>query len=68
MEQGNEMTVTKDLFRRVGVDEQKSESVVRPSISYWQDAVRRLKQNKPGCAPVNSGDVRHRAIYLSPPV
>ena len=32
MEQGNEMTVTKDLFRRVGVDEQKSESVVRPSI------------------------------------
>ena len=46
MEQGNEMTVTKDLFRRVGVDEQKSESVVRPSISYWQDAVRRLKQNK----------------------
>ena len=46
MEQGNEMTVTKDLFRRVGVDEQKSESVVRPSNSYWQDAVRRLKQNK----------------------
>ena len=46
MEQGNEMTVTKDLFRRVGVDEQKSESVVRPSSSSWQDTVRRLRPDK----------------------
>lgn len=38
--------LTKDLFRQVGVDEQQSEIVVRPSISYWQDAWRRLKQNK----------------------
>lgn len=34
------------MFRRVGIDEQESETVVRPSISYWQDAWRRLKQNK----------------------
>ncbi len=28
------------------MDEQSSETLVRPSISYWQDAVRRLKKNK----------------------
>lgn len=39
-------TITREMFRRVGFDEQKSETVVRPSISYWQDAWRRLKQNK----------------------
>lgn len=38
--------LTADMFRRVGTDEQKSETLVRPSISYWQDAVRRLKKNK----------------------
>lgn len=42
----NQVKLTKDLFRQVGVDEQQSETVVRPSISYWQDAWRRLKQNK----------------------
>ena len=40
------VTLTEDMFRRVGTNEHKSESVVRPSISYWQDAWRRLKQNK----------------------
>lgn len=34
------------MFRQVGVDEQTSETLVRPSMSYWQDAVRRLKKNK----------------------
>ncbi len=34
------------MFQRLGVDEQSSETLVRPSISYWQDAVRRLKKNK----------------------
>lgn len=42
----NEIEISRDLFRRIGVDEQQSETVVRPSISYWQDAVRRLKMNK----------------------
>ena len=38
--------LTKEQFARVGVDEQASENLVRPSISYWQDAFRRLKKNK----------------------
>lgn len=42
----NRKELNKQMFERLGVDEQKSETLVRPSISYWQDAVRRLKQNK----------------------
>lgn len=38
--------LTKEQFARVGVDEQASENLVRPSISYWQDAFRRLRKNK----------------------
>ena len=38
--------LTKEQFARVGVDEQASENLVRPSISYWQDAFRRLKKNR----------------------
>ena len=38
--------MTEEMFQRVGVDEQSSENIVRPSISYWQDAIRRLKKNK----------------------
>ena len=30
--------MTEEMFQRVGVDEQSSETIVRPSISYWQDA------------------------------
>lgn len=41
-----EGTLTKELFQRLGADEQESEMISRPSISYWQDAWRRLKQNK----------------------
>ncbi|MEZ3433626.1 MAG: ABC transporter permease [Lachnospiraceae bacterium] len=39
-------SMTEEMFQRLGVDEQSSETLVRPSISYWQDAVRRLKKNK----------------------
>lgn len=35
-----------DLFCKVTRDESEAEKVVRPSISYWQDAWRRLKKNK----------------------
>jgi oligopeptide transport system permease protein len=35
-----------EMFTRVGVNEQQSEKLMRPSISYWKDAVRRLKKNK----------------------
>ena len=38
--------MTEEMFQCVGVDEQSSETLVRPSISYWQDAIRRLKKNK----------------------
>lgn len=38
--------VTRDLFEHVGVDETSSEAINRPSITYWQDAWRRLKMNK----------------------
>jgi len=38
--------MTDEMFQCVGIDERSSETLVRPSISYWQDAVRRLKKNK----------------------
>ena len=38
--------MTEEMFQTVVIDEQQSEKLVRPSISYWQDAVRRLKKNK----------------------
>lgn len=34
------------MFRHVELDTEKAEAVVRPSITYWQDAWRRLKNNK----------------------
>lgn len=39
-------SMTEEMFQRIGADEQSSETLVRPSISYWQDALRRLKKNK----------------------
>ena len=44
MQNKNELNI--EMFERLGVDEQQSENIVRPSMSYWQDAIRRLKQNK----------------------
>ena len=38
--------ISRELFEKVGVDTQNSETVVRPSMSYFQDAWRRLKKNK----------------------
>ncbi|GAA0363365.1 ABC transporter permease [Bacillus horti] len=40
------MEISKDKFRHIGLNEQKSEEIVRPSMSYWQDVWRRLKANK----------------------
>ena len=40
------MEYDKELFTPLNDDEKKIEEVVRPSISYWQDAWRRLKKNK----------------------
>ncbi|MCY6370564.1 ABC transporter permease [Clostridium ganghwense] len=38
--------LNKDMFEIIGCDNQDSDSIVRPNITYWQDAWRRLKQNK----------------------
>lgn len=42
----NNTIITPEMFNRVGVDEQESEMVVRPSVTFWKDAWRRLKKNK----------------------
>lgn len=38
--------VQDDWFKPVDKDAEKMESVVRPSLSYWKDAWRRLRKNK----------------------
>ncbi|MGG7164268.1 ABC transporter permease [Clostridium ihumii] len=38
--------LSKEKFKIIGCDESKSNEILRPSITYWQDAWRRLKQNK----------------------
>lgn len=40
------MELKADSFERVGVDIKSSQSIVRPSMSFWQDAIRRFKMNK----------------------
>ncbi|WDV46224.1 ABC transporter permease [Clostridiaceae bacterium M8S5] len=36
----------KDMFKVIGKDIEKADKIVRPSMTYWQDARRRLKANK----------------------
>lgn len=38
--------LNKDKFKIIGCDDANSDVIVRPNITYWQDAWRRLKQNK----------------------
>lgn len=38
--------IDKSLFEPIGKDIEASEKIVRPSISFWKDSMRRLKQNK----------------------
>lgn len=40
------MQLNPEMFRHLELDTKKSEAVVRPSVTYWQDAWRRLKENK----------------------
>lgn len=40
------MEISKELFERVPVEEKNVNRIVRPSVTYWQDAWRRLKENK----------------------
>lgn len=41
-----QITIQDDWFKPKGQDADKVESVVRPSLSYWKDAWRRLRKNK----------------------
>jgi len=38
--------IREELFQRIPEDEKRLNEMVRPSMSYWQDAWRRLKKNK----------------------
>lgn len=40
------MEVDRKKFKIIGCDSFNSESIVRPNITYWQDAWRRFKENK----------------------
>ena len=38
--------ITPEMFERIPKDEDAAEKIARPSITFWQDAWRRLKENK----------------------
>jgi len=42
----DKMNLSKDMFEVVGKDAADYEKIVRPSLTYWADAWRRLKENK----------------------
>ncbi len=39
-------SIPKDMFEKVPSADKNSEAIVRPSLTYWQDVWRRLKENK----------------------
>lgn len=38
--------ISKDKFRKIGIDTSDGDAMARPQMGYWQDAWRRLKTNK----------------------
>lgn len=42
----NKTQSRKEKFKIIGCDDFAGNEIVRPNITYWQDAWRRLKQNK----------------------
>lgn len=38
--------LSREKFKIIGIDKSGSEQIVRPNLTYWQDAWRRLKKNK----------------------
>ncbi len=42
----NDVTLTEDMFERVGTKGLSSEKLGKPSMTYWQDVWRRFKENK----------------------
>ncbi len=41
-----DLKLTPEMFKRIPKDNEEAEHIARPSISFWQDAWRRLKENK----------------------
>ena len=41
-----DLSIDKELFTPLNDEEKKFEEIVRPSVGYWADAWRRLKNNK----------------------
>ncbi|HYE10081.1 MAG TPA: ABC transporter permease [Patescibacteria group bacterium] len=39
------MEFKQEQFKHIGINEEKSQAIIRPSMTYWQDAWRRLKKN-----------------------
>jgi oligopeptide transport system permease protein len=39
------MDLKQEQFKHIGINEEKSQAIIRPSMTYWQDAWRRLKKN-----------------------
>lgn len=39
------MDLRQEQFKHIGLNEEKSQAIIRPSMTYWQDAWRRLKKN-----------------------
>lgn len=39
------MELKQEQFKHIGINEERSQAIVRPSMTYWQDAWRRLKKN-----------------------
>lgn len=40
------MEISSSKFKRIGINAEINQTIVRPSMSYWQDAWRRLRSNK----------------------
>ena len=38
--------LSKDKFKIVGINKDETDLIVRPNLTYWQDAWRRLRKNK----------------------
>lgn len=45
-ERPEEAVITADSFEHIGSDTHESQAIVRQSMSYWKDAMRRLSKNK----------------------
>ena len=47
LEQQEQEPLTADMFVVVGKNEAAMDAISRPNLSFWQDAWRRLKKNRP---------------------